>query len=95
MNAYRDRWLQAVVADMSLSRGTCLVATAVADSLGLGRVAPTSWQKVNFSLGRERTDTAVLGSIADLQSAGYLERYEGSGWAHTQGWRLTLPDEEL
>lgn len=93
-NTYRDEWLLAVVADMTLSAGTCLVATAIADSLGLGRVAPTNWQKVNMSLGRDRRNRAVLDSIAELQSAGYLERYLGSGWAHTEGWRLKLPGEE-
>lgn len=92
-NTYRDEWLQAVVADMTLSAGTGLVATAIAQYLGLGRVAPTNWQKLNASLGRDRRNRAVLASIAELQSAGYLMRYLGSGWAHTEGWRLTLPGE--
>ncbi|GKV72033.1 hypothetical protein NCCP2145_14140 [Pseudarthrobacter sp. NCCP-2145] len=94
-NTFRDCWLQTVTADMALSTGACLVATAIASSLGLGRVAPTNWQKLNMSLGRDRRNRAVLASITELQAAGYLERYLGSGWAHTEGWRLTLPGEGL
>ncbi len=92
-NTYRDNWLQAVTDEMALSTGTCLVATAIADSLGLGRVAPTNWQKLNAALGRDRRNPAVLTSISELQCAGYLERCLGTGWAHTEGWRLTLPGE--
>lgn len=95
VNTYRDDWLQAVTDDLELGAGTRLVAVAIADCIALGRVAPTNWQKLNVSLGRDRRNCDILANIAELQSACYLERYLGSGWAHTEGWRLTLPGDRL
>ncbi|MDR6413503.1 hypothetical protein J2808_000219 [Pseudarthrobacter sulfonivorans] len=87
MNAYRDDWLRAVIKDKAVSRGAWLVASAIACAMGRGNVAPTDWQSLNVSLRRERTNLAVLDSISELQSAGYL----GNGGAHSHGWLLTLP----
>lgn len=94
MNVYRDDWLKAVIKDKAVNRGAWLVASAIACAMGPGRVATTEWQTLNTSLRRDRENPAVLASISELQSAGYLERYLGKGGAHSQGWRLTLPGEE-
>lgn len=90
MNAYRDDWLRAVIKDDAVSSGAWLVASAIACAMGHGRVASTDWQTLNVSLRRERTNPAVLASISELQSAGYLG-YLGNGGAHAHGWLLTLP----
>jgi hypothetical protein len=91
MNTYRDKWLRAVIKDNAMRGGTRLVASAIACAMGPGQVAPTDWENLNAALRRERTDPAVLASISELQSAGYLERYLGNGGAHSHGWLLTLP----
>jgi hypothetical protein len=94
MNEYRDDWLRAVIKDKAVSREAWLVASAIACAMRIGRVAPTDWQKLNAVLRRDTKDPAVLASITELQSAGYLERYLGNGLADTDGWRLTLPGKE-
>lgn len=76
---YRDEWLQAGIKDRAVSGGAWLVASAIACAMSRGHVAPTDWQSLNVSLRRERTNPAVLASISELQSAGYLERYLGKG----------------
>lgn len=90
MSAYRDTWLRAVIKDDAV-RGSRLVASAIACAMGPGQVAPTDWENLNAALRRERTDPAVLASISELQSAGYLKSYLGTESAHSHGWRLTLP----
>ncbi len=94
MNTYRDDWLKAVIKDNAVSGGAWLVASAIACAMGPERVATTDWQKLNASLGRDRRNPAVLASITELQSAGYLERYLGDGRVFTQGWRLTRPGKD-
>ncbi|MFF1831515.1 hypothetical protein [Paenarthrobacter sp. NPDC058040] len=93
MNTYRDNWIQAVNGDFNVSTRACAVAAAVGRSMGIGRIATRNWQKLNSLLGRERRDDVVLDGIAELQSAGYLERYFGNDYRYSAGWRLTLPGE--
>lgn len=93
MNTYRDYWLQAVNRDFTVSTRACSVATAIGRSMGIGRIATRNWQKLNTLLGRQCRDFSVLAGIAELQAAGYLERYTGNDLIYTAGWRLTLPGE--
>lgn len=94
-NPYRDLWLDTINADESLSLDACGVAVVIGDSVGIGRIAFTNWQRVNVALGRNRTDSEVFGSIRELQAAGYLGRYQGNRYNHSRGWSLSLPKGAL
>lgn len=95
MNAYRDLWLDTIDKDETLSSVACSVASVIAESVGIGRVAFTDWQRVNVALGRKRTDYGVFDSLRELQSAGYLGRFQGNKYNHSRGWSLSVPEVEL
>jgi hypothetical protein len=94
-NPYRDLWLDTINTDDSLSPDACCVAVVIGDSVGIGRIAFTNWQRVNVALGRNTTDYQVFGSIRELQAAGYLGRFQGNRYNHSRGWSLSLPEREL
>ncbi|BCW72412.1 hypothetical protein [Arthrobacter sp. NicSoilB8] len=95
VNPFLDRWLEVVGGDSQLSPEAFMVATVLARSVTLGRVAFTNWQRVNVSLGRQRTDFGVFESIRELQTAGYLGRFQGTRYNKSRGWSLFLPEQEL
>jgi hypothetical protein len=87
-------WLAKVASDGELSAEAGAIAVALSRSVGIGRIAFTNWQRLNTSLGRNRTDKAVLATVRELQAAGYLGRYQGNRFDQSRGWSLTLPQVE-
>jgi hypothetical protein len=94
MNGYLSMWLTDVGADRELSGEAGDVAIALSRSVGIGRIAFTNWQRLNTTLGRDRTDKEVLATVRELQAAGYLGRYQGNRFDQSRGWSLTLPQVE-
>lgn len=94
-NPLLNRWLHAIASDNSLPLEALEVANVMAWSVGIGRVAFTNWQMINTALGRNRTDYGVFESIKQLQSAGYLGRFQGNRYNQSRGWSLMVPGEEL
>lgn len=94
-NPFLDRWLHAIASDGSLPPEAREVANVMACSVGIGRVAFTNWQRINTALGCNRTDYGVFESIKQLQSAGYLGRFQGNRYDKSRGWSLMVPEGEL
>lgn len=94
MNPYRLQWIERVRSDDSLSTNAKCVADVLASAGVFGQVALTNWQNANCSLKRPARDVAIHGQIRELQSAGYLGRYQGNKYNQSRGWRLFLPEEE-
>lgn len=44
-NPYRDLWLDRINSDDSVSPDACGVAVVIGDSVGIGRIAFTNWQR--------------------------------------------------
>lgn len=63
--------------------------------MGIGPIATSSWHRLNAYMGRRRTDRAILASIKELQTAGYLQWHSGSEYHFSFGWQLTLPGEVM
>ncbi|MET3945795.1 hypothetical protein ABIB49_000470 [Arthrobacter sp. UYCu512] len=92
MNAHLNTWLTEIEGDHELSSDARAVALALSRSVGIGRIAFTNWQRLNTSLGRNRTDNEVLFVVRELQAAGYLGRYQGNRFDQSRGWSLTFPE---
>jgi hypothetical protein len=95
LNPFLARWLDAVAGDQCLSPEASIVAAVMAESVGVGRISFTNWQQVNASLGRGRREHGVFESIKELQSAGYLGRFQGNRYNKSRGWSLLIPGAEL
>lgn len=95
MNPYLDLWLEAVASDDSLSAEASMVATVMARSVGIGRVAFTDWQRMNTALGRDRRDLALFEFLLELLSAGYFIRNIDDRFGRSYGWTLLIPEGAL
>jgi hypothetical protein len=95
MNPYLDLWLEAIVKDRSLPREAYAVASVMARSVGIGRVAFTDWQRINATLGRNRRDLAVFEVMSELALEGYLDRNIDERFGRNYGWLLLIPGGDL
>lgn len=95
MNPFLDRWLHAIDGDGSLTSDGPEVASVMARSVGIGRVAFTDWQRINAALGRDRRDLAVFEIMSELALDGYLDRNIDSRFGRNYGWQLLIPEGEL
>lgn len=82
-------WLLAVARDASLPSEALAVASVMAGSVGIGRVAFTDWQRINAALGRNRMDLAVFETMSELELGGYLDRDADDQFVY--GWTLLIP----
>ncbi len=92
-NLFLVRWLHIIASDGSLPFEALAVATVMARSAGIGRVAFTDWQRINAALGRNRRDLAVFETMSELELGGYLDRDADDLFVY--GWSLLIPDGEL
>lgn len=94
-NPYLDRWLEAIDGDGSLPSEAYEVASVMARSVGIGRVAFTDWQRINAALGRNRRDLAVFETMSELELEGYLTRNVDDRFTWAYGLTLLIPEAEL
>ena len=95
VNPFLDFWLEAIARDSNLSSEAPGVASVMARSVGIGRVAYTDWQRINTALGRRRRDLSVFEIMSELELEGYLGRnmYDSAGWSRcSYGWSLLIPE---
>lgn len=92
MNRFLTLWLHAIASDGSLPSDAPEVASVMARSVGIGRVAFTDWQRINAALGRNRRDLAVFETMSELELEGYLGRDVENRFVY--GWTLLIPEEE-
>lgn len=95
MNPFLDRWLHAIASHGSLPSEALEVASVMARSVGIGRVAFTDWQRINAALGRNRRDRAVFEIMSELALEGYLDRNIDGRFGRNYGWSLLIPEGEL
>lgn len=95
MNLHRDKWMQLVLDETTLSPDAKATAEVIAGSVGIGRIGFTNWQKVNRLLSRPSTDAAVHGHLRELKECGFLGRYMGNRFHQSRGWPLLIPGEEV
>ena len=95
VNPFLGRWLEAIASDGSLPAEAYGVASVIARSVGIGRVAFTDWQRVNTALGREKKDLALIEFLLALQSAGYFTRNLDGRFGRSYGWSLLIPEGGL
>ncbi|WP_079596611.1 hypothetical protein [Arthrobacter sp. P2b] len=93
MNLFLVRWLHSIASDGSLPLEALAVATVMAHSAGIGRVAFTDWQRINAALGRNRRDLAVFETMSEIALEGYVERDADDLFVY--GWTLLIPEDEL
>jgi len=93
MNPFLARWLEEIASDGSLPADALGVASVMARSVGIGRVAFTDWQRINAALGRDRRDLAVFETMSELALEGYLDRDADDRSVY--GWSLLIPGAEL
>ncbi|WP_275778037.1 hypothetical protein [Paenarthrobacter sp. Y-19] len=95
VNSYRDAWVRAVNNDITVSAEARSAAQAIGRTMGIGRIATSSWHRLNDFMNRRRADPDVLIGITELKDAGYLERHIGDEGRYAFGWLLTLPGRVL
>lgn len=95
MNPYLDRWLEAIGCDGRLPSEASGVASVMARSVGIGRVAFTDWHRINAALGRHRRDLTVFEIMSEHKLAGYLDRNADDRFGRNYGWSLLIPEGEL
>lgn len=95
MNPFLARWLHAIASDGSLPSEVLEVASVMARSVGIGRVAFTDWQRINAALGRNRRDRAVFEIMSELELEGYLGRNLDGRFGPNYGWSLLIPEGEM
>lgn len=91
-NQFLVLWLRAIANDGSLPSEALAVASVMARSVGISRVAFTDWQRINAALGRDRTDLAVFETMSELALEGYLDRDADDRFVY--GWTLLIPEGE-
>jgi hypothetical protein len=94
-NQFLVHWLRAIAHDGSLPFEALAVASVMARSVGVRRVASIDWQRINAALGRSRKDTAVLEIMSELALEGYIDRNLDVRFGLNYGWLLLLPGGEL
>lgn len=97
-NPFLSRWLHAIASDGSLPPEALAVASVMARSVGIGRVAFTDWQRINAALGQVRRDLTVLAIMSELVLKGYIERKiddDNRFGRGNYGWSLMVPEGEL
>ncbi|MCO4273787.1 hypothetical protein NG701_04975 [Pseudarthrobacter sp. HLT3-5] len=92
-NQFLVHWLRAIANDGSLPYEALAVASVMARSVGVGRVAFIDWQRINVALGRYRRDLAVFETMSELELEGYLDRDADNPFVY--GWLLLIPNGEL
>lgn len=92
---FLDLWLEAVDCDGSLPSDAPGVASVMARSVGIGRVAFTDWQRINAALGRHKRDLAVFETMSELALEGYIDRNIDDRFGRNYGWSLHIPEGDL
>ena len=92
---FLDLWLEAVASDGSLPSDAPEVASVMARSVGVGRVAFTDWQRINAALRRHRRDLSVLETMSELSLEGYIDRNIDDRFGRNYGWSLHIPEGDL
>lgn len=95
VNPFLGSWLDAIDSDGCLPTGASGVASVMARSVGIGRVAFTDWQRINTALGRHRRDLSVFEIMSELDLEGYLDRNVDDRFGPNYGWTLMIPEGEL
>lgn len=95
MDPFLDLWLKAIAGDGSLPSDAPGVASVMARSVGIGRVAFTDWQRINAALGRNRRDLAVFETMSELALEGYIDRNIDDRFGRNYGWLLLIPGGDL
>lgn len=90
-NEFLVHWLGAIADDGSLPSEALAVASVMARTVGVGRVASTDWQQINVALGRNRRDTAVFETMSELALEGYIDRNLDATFGPNYGWLLLIP----
>jgi len=94
-NQFLVLWLREIAFDNRLPSEALAVASVMARSVGIGRVALTDWQRINAALGRNRRDLAVFEIMSELALEGYLDRNIDERFGPNYGWSLLMPEGEL
>lgn len=95
MNPYLGVWLETIHSDGSLPSDAFAVANVMSQSVGVGRVSFTDWQRINAALGRSRRDLAVFETMSELGLEGYIDRNIDDRFGRNYGWSLLIPEGEL